>query len=216
MTGARMTFAATCLGMLTLAANGTAIMAALPTMRDDLGLSAAQLEWAINAYLVVSAASIIPGGKACDQFGARLVSSVGLALFAIASVVVATAQDPVALIAGRALQGLAAALSVPGTLAAINQASPPDRRASAIGAWAGFLMLGFSVGPLIGGALTHYIDWRIIFWVSGVTMLAAAAGFAVGPGAGASPATRHTGRFDWAGFVLLAMFMTALVSALHR
>lgn len=212
---ARITLVASCLGMLTLGANGTAIMAALPTMRHDLGLSAAQLEWAINAYLIVSAACIIPGGKASDQFGARRVAMAGLALFAVASIVVATAWLPALLLAGRALQGLAAALAVPGTLAAITDASVPERRASAIGAWAGFLMLGFSLGPLVGGALTHYLDWRMIFWTSGVTMLAAAGGLIVQRAAGAPSGTRHVGRFDWAGFVLLAIFMTALVSALH-
>jgi MFS family permease len=211
----RVTLAAACLGMLTLGVNGTAIMAALPTMRHQLGLSAGQLEWAINAYLIVSAACIIPGGKAGDQFGARRVAMAGLALFAVASIVVATAPAPALLLTGRGMQGLAAALAVPGTLAAINEGSPPERRASAIGAWAGFLMLGFSVGPLIGGALTHYLDWRVIFWLSGAAMLAAAGGFIVPQTARGPPDTRHAGRFDWAGFVLLAVFMTALVSALH-
>jgi MFS family permease len=212
---ARKTLAACCLGMLTLGANGTAIMAALPTMRHDLGLSAAQLGWVINAYLVGSAACIIPGGKACDQFGPRRVAIAGLALFSLASIVVATAQAPAILLVGRALQGVAAAMSVPGTLAAVSEASSTERRASAIGAWAGFLMLGFSLGPLIGGALTHYVDWRVIFWGSGATMLAAAGGLAVNPGTNAPLRARPAQRFDWIGFVLLATFMIALVSALH-
>ena len=208
------TLLAGCLSMLALGVNGTAIMAALPTMRHDLGLNPAQVEWAINAYLVVSAACIIPGGKACDWLGARLVSVVGLALFAFASVIVATGQVPAAILAGRALQGLAAALAVPGTLAVVSEASSLERRASAISAWAGFVMLGFSLGPLIGGTLTHYLDWRVIFWASGGSMLVAAAGFAgMGPAATArSRAGRH---FDAAGFALLAIGMTALVSTLH-
>jgi MFS family permease len=214
----RLTLVASCLGMLTLGVNGTAIMAALPTMRHDLGLSPAELEWAINAYLIVSAACIIPGGRACDQAGAHRVSIGGLALFAVASVVVATAQAPAFLLAGRALQGLAAALGVPGTLAAVSEAAAPERRGSAIGAWAGFLMLGFSLGPLIGGAFTRYVDWRAIFWASGVAMLAATGGLlaarAAG-GAGVASAARSADRFDWAGFLLLAIFMTSLVSALH-
>ena len=81
----------------------------------------------------------------------------GLALFALASVGIAVAHVPAMLLAGRAMQGLAAALAVPATLAAISEASSAERRASAIGAWAGFLMLGFSLGPLIGGVLTHYV-----------------------------------------------------------
>ncbi|MGC1411220.1 MAG: MFS transporter [Acetobacteraceae bacterium] len=212
---ARVILPATCLGMLMLGINGTAIMAALPTMRGELGLDAAQLEWAINAYLIVSAVCIIPGGKACDQAGARRVSMVGLALFAVASVIVAMAHGPAFLLAGRALQGLAAALAVPGTLAAINESSSPERRASAIGAWAGFLMLGFSLGPLIGGALTHYADWRVIFWASAVSMLLAAGGFLVSESAAATSRARRLNRFDWAGFVLLAIFMAALISALN-
>lgn len=209
---ARTTLVAACLAMLTLGVNGTAIMAALPTMRHALALSAGELEWAINAYLIVSAACIIPGGKLCDSVGARRICVIGLVLFALASVVVATAQVPVALLAGRALQGLAAALGVPATLAAINEASAPDRRPAAIGAWAGFIMLGFSLGPLIGGALTHFIDWRVIFWASGAAMLAAVAGFT---GASASAGKRHDTRFDWFGFVLLAVFMVALLLALQ-
>jgi len=213
--GGRMPLLASCLGMLTLGVNGTAIMAALPTIRHDLGLSATQLEWAINAYLIVSAACIIPGGKICDQAGARRVAIGGLVLFAVASVVVATAGAPAALMAGRALQGLAAALGVPATLAAVTEASAPDHHASAIGAWAGFLMLGFSLGPLIGGALTHYADWRVIFWASGLLMLVATVGFVVAGAPGAAAEARRTARFDWIGFVLLATMMTALVSALH-
>ena len=104
---------------------------------------------------------------------------------------------------------------MPGTLAAISAVSSPERRASAIGAWAGFLMLGFSLGPLIGGALTHYVDWRVIFWASGVSMVVAASGFVVKGSEARTPSLRRAGRFDWVGFVLLAIFMSALVSALH-
>ena len=122
---ARMTLAASCLGMLILGGNGTAIMAALPTMRHDLGLTAAQLEWAINAYLIVSAACIIPGGKASDQFGARRVAMAGLALFASRLSSWRRRGCPRCCWQPRALQGLAAALAVPGTLAAITDASVP-------------------------------------------------------------------------------------------
>jgi MFS family permease len=207
--------AAACLGMLALGVNGTAIMAALPTIRRELGLSSAELEWAINAYLIVSAACIVPGGKAGDHLGARRVAVLGLALFAVASVVVVMADAAVMLLTGRALQGLAAALAVPATLSAISDSSAPERRASAIGAWAGFLMLGFSLGPLIGGALTHYLDWRVIFWLSAACMLAATIGFIAPRAPHAALRARRVGRPDMVGFALLALFMIALISALH-
>ena len=149
--------------MLAVGANSTAIMAALPSMRNELSLGSAGVEWAVNAYLVVSAAFIVLGGQAADRFGARRASMAGLALFAVGSCIIAAAGAQPELLAGRALQGLAAAFAVPSTLAAIDTGAPPQRRAAAIGAWTGFLMLGFSIGPLVGGALTHFTGWRVIF-----------------------------------------------------
>src|SRR5262249_48424780 len=160
-----------CAAMLAVGANSTAIMAALPSMQTELSLSPAGTEWAVNAYLVASAACIVLGGEASDRFGARPVSVVGLALFAIASCIIAVAGTPNDVLAGRTLQGLAAALAVPATLAALQTGAAPDRKARAVGAWTGFLMLGFSIGPLLGGALTHFTSWRAIFWLNVLFML---------------------------------------------
>jgi MFS family permease len=205
-----------CVAMLAVGTNSTAIMAALPTMRTELSLGPAGLQWTINAYLVVSGACIVMGGAAADRFGARKTAMVGLALFAIASSFIATAGSEHTLLAARALQGIAAAFAVPSTLADIRNSAPSERQGTAIGAWTGFLMLGFSVGPLIGGALTHFASWRVIFWLNAVLMLAAIAGLGLG-----GPAARRTdatpGRpADWLGFVLLAVFMVSLVFALQE
>jgi MFS family permease len=201
--------------MLAVGTNGTAIMAALPTMRAELSLSSAGVQWAVNAYLVVSAACIVLGGRAADRFGARLASIVGLALFGAASCIIATAGTQTELLAGRALQGFAAALAVPGTLAAVDTSAAPERRGAAVGAWTGFLMLGFSTGPLIGGALTHVLSWRAIFWLNVLLMVAAIAGMA-SAGSATARADRTQGRrADWTGFVLLATFMVSLVFGLH-
>jgi predicted MFS family arabinose efflux permease len=113
------------------------------------------------------------------------------------------------------LQGFAAAFAVPCTLAAVDTSAAPERRAAAIGAWTGFLMLGFSIGPLLGGALTHITGWRAIFWLNALLMLVAIAGMA-----SAGLATTRAGgtqgrRTDWIGFILLATFMVALVFGLH-
>jgi MFS family permease len=202
-----------CLAMLAVGANSTAIMAALPSMRTELALSSAGVEWAVNAYLIVSAAFIVLGGQAADRFGARRASMVGLALFGVASCIIAAAGTQAELLAGRALQGLAAAFAVPSTLAAVDTSAGSQRRAAAIGAWTGFLMLGFSIGPLLGGALTHFTGWRVIFWFNVALMLTAIAGLASAGSAPSSGGERR--RADWLGFVLLTTLMVSLVFWLH-
>jgi len=187
----------------------------LPSMRSELALSAAGVEWAVNAYLVVSAAFIVLGGQAADRFGARPASMAGLALFAVASCIIAAAGTQAELLAGRALQGLAAAIAVPSTLAAVDTSATSERRAAAIGAWTGFLMLGFSIGPLLGGAFTHFTGWRVIFWFNVALMLGAMAGLACARAAAARASSSESRRADWLGFVLLITLMVSLVFALH-
>jgi MFS family permease len=202
--------------MLAVGANSTAIMAALPSMRIELSLGAGGVEWAVNAYLVASAAFIVLGGRAADRFGARPVSMTGLALFGLASCVIAVADSQALLLTGRALQGFAAAFAVPGTLAAVDAGAPAQRKSAAIGAWTGFLMLGFSIGPLMGGALTHVTGWRAIFWLNVLLMLAALAGLASARGATTRGAHGGEDRgADWPGLLLLATAMVSLVFALH-
>jgi MFS family permease len=201
--------------MLAVGINSTAIMAALPNMRAELFLSSAGVEWAVNAYLVVSAACIVLGGEAADRFGARPASMVGLALFGLASCIIALAGTQAELLIGRSLQGFAAAFAVPSTLAAVDTSAAPERRAGAIGAWTGFLMLGFSIGPLLGGTLTHFTGWRVIFWFNLLLMSAAITGLAVAGSAADRPHRERSRRADLIGFVLLATFMVSLVFALH-
>src|SRR5216683_7625134 len=90
-----------CLAMLAVGTNSTAIMAALPTMQTELSLGSAGVQWAVNAYLIVSAACIVLGGQAADRFGARLASMAGFALFGVASCIIAIADTQAALLAGR-------------------------------------------------------------------------------------------------------------------
>ena len=114
-------------------------------------------------------------------------------------------------VGARALQGLGAAFAVAGTLAAVTEAAPTSRRAEAIGAWTGFLMLGFSIGPLVGGAVTHYAGWRFIFWLNVAAMVPAALILSRHPGAGGG----RTISMDWAGLGILAVFMVTLISGLQ-
>jgi MFS family permease len=212
---AAMVLLASCLAMLAVGINSTAIMAALPTMRTDFGLGELGTQWTINAYLVVSASCIVLGGKAADLFGARPVSMAGLTLFGVASCVIALAGSETALLVGRGLQGFSAAFAVPCTLAAVGTSAAPQRRAISIGGWSGSLMLGFSIGPLFGGALTHYVGWRVIFWLNIPLMCTAIAGLAASRLAPAHRDGLSRQTADWKGFVLLATAMVSTVLALQ-
>jgi MFS family permease len=201
--------------MLAVGANSTAIMAALPDMRAELSLGSDGVQWAVNAYLVASAAFIVLGGNAADRIGPSMASMAGLALFGVASCIIASAEGQGSLLAGRALQGLAAAFAVPSTLAAVSSSAAPERSAAATAFWTGFLMLGFSIGPLLGGALTHFTGWRFIFWLNVPLMLVASIGLAFADSGAARSHHTPKGRTDWLGFVLLTTFMVSLVFGLH-
>lgn len=203
--------AACCLAMLAVGDNSTAIMAALPDMKASLQLGAAEVEWVVNAYLLTAAIFIVVGGDAADQVGARRSSIAGIVLFALASLIIALSPSGLAVVAARALQGLGAAFAVAGTLAAVSEAAPEEQRAEAIGTWTGFLMLGFSLGPLIGGAVTHYAGWRFVFWLNVVAMVPAALLLLLHRRAGGSRAAS----MDLAGLGLLAVFMVMLISGLQ-
>ena len=149
--------------------------------------------------------------EAADQFGPRRSSAGGIALFALASMMIALAPNGAVVIGARALQGFGAAFAVAGTLAAVTEAAPEAKRAGAIGAWTGFLMLGFSIGPLVGGVVTHYAGWRINFWLNLLAMLPAGLALGLRPGTEA----RQRTPVDWLGLGLLAFFMVMLISGLH-
>lgn len=202
---------ACCLAMLAVGDNSTAIMAALPAMTDGLQLGRPEVEWVVNAYLLTAAIFIVVGGDAADQFGARRSSIAGIALFALASLIIALAPSGIVVVAARALQGLGAAFAVAGTLAAVTEAAPDTGRAEAIGTWSGFLMLGFSIGPLVGGAVTHFAGWRFIFWLNVVVMVPAALMLLRHPGA----AGRRMNSMDWTGLGILAVFMVTLITGLQ-
>jgi DHA2 family multidrug resistance protein-like MFS transporter len=179
-------------------------------MKASLRLAPAELEWVVNAYLLTAAIFIIVGGGAADQLGARRSSVIGIVLFALASLLIALAPTGYVVVGARALQGLGAAFAVSGTLAAVTEAAPDEQRAEAIGTWSGFLMLGFSLGPLIGGAVTHYAGWRSIFWLNVAAMVPSALMLFRQEGA-----SRRTGSMDWVGLGLLAVFMVTLITGLQ-
>lgn len=149
--------------------DGSVVSIAIPAIRSDLAASLAQGQWISNAYMLFLSSLILIGGAAGDRFGLRLVFSLGVLGFAIASALSALAPTPALLIAARGLQGIAAAFVVPGSLAIIAKAYPKGERGRAIGIWAAASAITTAAGPVIGGGmLTAFGDWswRLIFAVN--------------------------------------------------
>lgn len=157
---------ATVLGSSLTFIDGSALGVALPAIQNDLGAGPAAVQWVSNAYLLTLGALVLTGGAAGDRFGRRKVFLIGIALFALASVACGLAPTVELLIAGRAVQGIGAALLTPGALAVIGSAFPPDERGKAFGTWAGAGALFGMIGPLVGGWLADAADWRFIFWIN--------------------------------------------------
>ena len=149
--------------------DGSVVSIAIPAIRSDIGATLADAQWISNAYAVTLSALILAGGAAGDNFGLRRTFVAGIALFVAASLACALAPGPGSLIAARAVQGIGAAIMVPGSLAIIAKAYPRKERGRAIGIWAASSALTTALGPVIGGLVLSAFDdsvWRLIFAIN--------------------------------------------------
>ena len=162
----RAVVAAATLGSAMSLFDGTVVNVALRTIGADLDASINDLQWITNAYLLALASLILLGGSLGDRLGRRRVFVAGTLAFGVASALCGLAPSAEVLVAARALQGVAAALMVPGSLAMIQGAFHPDDRARAIGTWTGLGAIAAAAGPLVGGVLVEHADWRLIFWIN--------------------------------------------------
>jgi EmrB/QacA subfamily drug resistance transporter len=157
------------ISLVVVVLNNTVLNVALKVLADPVqGLDAtqAELEWSINSYTLVFAGLLFTFGVLGDRYGRRLVLLVGLAVFGVASLASAYAQDPAQLIAARALTGLGAAAIMPVTLSIISVVFDPRERGRAIGIWAGAVGIAVAIGPLSGGFLLEHFWWGSIFLVN--------------------------------------------------
>jgi EmrB/QacA subfamily drug resistance transporter len=149
--------------------DGSVVSIAIPAIRSDIGATFADAQWISNAYALTLSALILAGGAAGDNFGLRRTFVTGIALFVTASLACALAPGPASLIAARAVQGIGAAIMVPGSLAIIAKAYPKKERGRAIGIWAASSALTTALGPVIGGLALSAFDegvWRLIFAIN--------------------------------------------------
>ena len=190
--------------------DGTVANVALPRIGKELDAGLAGLQWVVNGYTLALAALILVGGSLGDRLGRKRVFGWGTVGFAIASVFVALAPTIELLVAARVLQGVAAALLTPGSLALLQASFHPDDRMKAIGAWTGMLGIATAGGPVLGGWLVG-IDWRIAFWIN---LPIAAIVLWLLRTAPESKDSSSAGRVDLAGLVLAPIALAGITWAL--
>ncbi|MFC4949579.1 DHA2 family efflux MFS transporter permease subunit [Pseudonocardia sp. GCM10023141] len=159
------------LGLATAASLMTAldtlvVSTALTTIQRDLGATAEQLEWTINAFNLVMAVLLMPAAALGDRFGRSRMFAIGVALFTVASVACALAPNVVVLVAARAAQGAGAALVTALAMTLVGAAYPADRRGAALGILQGGSGLAVLAGPGLGGVITTTVGWEFIFWLN--------------------------------------------------
>jgi MFS transporter, DHA2 family, methylenomycin A resistance protein len=162
-----LTLVVMCVGMFLVLLDVTVVNVALPRLRTDLGAGVSSLQWIVDGYAVALASLMLPCGDLGDRHGHKRVVLAGLAAFGAGSLAAGLAPDPALLVAGRVVQGVGAALLLPGTLAVVARAYPePAERAWAIGIWAAISSLALPAGVIAGGALVDGPGWRWAFLVN--------------------------------------------------
>ena len=206
------TLGAMCFALFMIMLDNTVVNVALPSIQKDLGASIGGLEWTINGYTLSFAVLLATGGRLGDIFGRRLMFLAGVVIFALSSATAGFAPDETALVISRVVQGVGAALMMPGTLSIITDAFPAHERGKAMGTWAGVSALALAVGPVLGGFLTEHVSWRAIFYINIPVAVGAVVAtlFAVRE----SRDTSVGREVDYAGVAVLTVGLTALVLAL--
>src|SRR3954451_21214924 len=204
-----------CLAQFMVVLDATIVNVALPSIQHGLGFGPADLQWVINAYTLVFGGFLLLGGRAADLAGRKRLFMAGIGVFTFASLLNGLAVSSTMLVAGRALQGLGAALVSPAALSIITTTfTSPAERTKALGVWSAIAAGGGAFGLLLGGILTDALSWEWIFFVNvpvGLAALVAAARFV--------PESRVEGAhraFDLAGAFTVTSGLVVLVYAIVK
>jgi EmrB/QacA subfamily drug resistance transporter len=199
--------------LLVVIMGNTILNVALPTVQRDLGATQGELQWAVDAYILVFAGLLFTWGVIGDRIGRRKVLLIGLTIFAAGSVLAAFSSSPLELIAWRAVMGIGGAAVQPTTLAVITNVFPPRERGRAIGIWAGTAGIAVAGGPLAGGAVLQHFWWGSVFLVGiPVVLLGIAGVLAIVP----ESKDPSPGRLDIPGVLLSIVALAGLVYGIIR
>jgi EmrB/QacA subfamily drug resistance transporter len=155
------------IALLVISLDNTVLNLALPSIASDLGSSASQLQWIIDAYVLAIAGLLLTAGYLGDRLGRKPALITGLAIFALFSLGAALSQSTDMLIGMRALMGIGAATILPATLSILTATFRDSKeRAQAVAMWAAVFALGMGIGPLIGGWLLDNFHWSSVFYIN--------------------------------------------------
>ena len=197
--------------------DGTAVTVALPALQATFHANGNQIQWVVETYALFLASLLLVGGSLGDLYGRRIVFASGVALFAAGSVTCGLAPTITWLIVARGVQGVGAALLVPGSLAIISAFFPTESRGRAIGIWSGFSAMTAAVGPVLGGWLVDHASWRWVFFIN--VPLAIATLIITFARVPESRNEEMHGTLDWAGALLATTALAGITFALiegHR
>jgi EmrB/QacA subfamily drug resistance transporter len=156
-----------CAGAFVVFLDTTIVNIAFPDIsRSFAGSGRDALSWVLDSYFVVLAALLVPAGGLADRFGHRRIFMLGVGAFTAASLLCAAAPSLALLIAFRVVQGVAAAMIVPASLAIVLDSFPVERRSAGVGLWGASAAAAAAIGPTLGGALVELSDWRLVFLVN--------------------------------------------------
>jgi EmrB/QacA subfamily drug resistance transporter len=203
--------AATIVGSSMAFIDGTVVNVALPALQNAFHASIADVQWVVESYALMLAALLLVGGSLGDIFGRRKVYLIGVAVFAAASAWCGLARSIDMLILARSIQGIGAALLVPGSLALITASFPEATRGQAIGTWSGFTAITAAIGPVVGGWLIEHATWRWAFFLNLPLALAVILLSAKVPESRNKNASHH---LDWPGALLVTLGLAGVTCAL--
>ncbi len=192
--------------------DGSVLTVALPNLRASFQTDLASVQWVLNGYVLTLASITLVGGALADLYGKARMLAIGSLLFGLASALCALAPSVAWLIAARVMQGVAAAILTPSSLALIGAVYPKDERNRAIGVWAAASALTTAGGPVLGGLLVERFGWQSVFFINPPLALVV-----VGLLAAFAPADQHEPRrFDVTGAAILAVSLGALAWTLSQ
>ena len=200
---------ATILGSSIAFIDSTVINVALPAIQAVFHATVVDVQWVVESYGLFLGALILVGGSLGDLLGRRLIFVLGVVIFAVASAACGISSNIHQLIVARSIQGIGAALLVPGSLAIISVSFDEKSRGQAIGTWSGFTAITTAIGPVLGGWLVEHASWR---WVFFINLPLAAAVIVVSLWRIPESRSAEAGHIDWLGAFLATVGLGGLVT----